>query len=188
MAGVQESGASLAVNGRSPTEIRAASCRETSSTCSGCGWPADATFPEEDDRGAVGAPVAIVSQALAVSAFGSVAEAPWQADRAQQPAVLDYRRRTGGIRRHLQHRRRRCLGHRCDLGLSQSREALSVHDARPTACSISSSSAPRRTATFVEVESELKVLARQLADSHPTRTASSRGGAACVSRARVACL
>jgi predicted permease len=166
MAGVMESNASLAVPGRLPAEARTAMVTANFFELLGVRLSAGRSFTIDEDRGPMGAPVVVVSHRLAQSVFGSPADAlgksiglnsqPFTVIGVAQPAFGGISN-TGGIDAWVTGATLAYLNH-----LKESRYA-----SRENGLFYEFVVRAAPTRTFVEVETELTMLARQLAASHP---------------------
>jgi predicted permease len=165
IAGVQESSSSLAVPGRLPAQTSTAVVTSNFFDVLGVRLSAGRGFTPEEDRGPFGAAVVVVSHRLARSAFGSAAAAVGKsvALNSRQFSVIGVAdpafggiSTTGGVDAWLTGATWAYLNHARPRGTSREDGIFYEFVVR---------AAP--SVTFVEVESELKVLARRLADSYP---------------------
>ena len=165
IAGVQESRSSLAVQGRLPAQTSTAIVTSNFFDVLGVRLRAGRSFTPDEDRGQFGAPVVVISHRLAHSAFGSPEAAlgksialnsrPFSIIGVADPAFGGISQ-TGGVDAWLTGATWPYLNHAKPRSSSREDGIFYEFVVRK---------AP--TATFVEVESELKVLARRLADSSP---------------------
>jgi len=166
IAGVQETTASLGISGAPPSQIQMAFVTADFFEVLGVRLSAGRTFTADEDRGRFGAPVVVVSERLARSAFGAPDAALGKSiSLNSRPfsvigiAAADFGgiTNTGGI----------------DAWLTGATLPYLNHVKEPRAQSRADGPfyqfVVRSTpgVTFLEVESELKVIARQLADAHP---------------------
>ena len=158
IAGVQESSSSLSVPGGLPRQAGTAVVTADFFDVLGVRLSAGRSFTPDEDRGPFGSPVVVISHGLAQSAFGSAQGAlgksialnsrPFSVIGVAPPAFGGISN-TGGIEAWLTGATWPYLNH-----VKESRDDLFY--------GFVVRAAPDRT--FAEVESELKVLARQLAD------------------------
>ena len=166
MAGVQESRSSLAVAGRLPREIGTAMVTADFFDVLGVRFSAGRSFSTDEDRGPFGSPLAVIGHNLAESAFGSARGALGQSillNSRPFPVIGVVAPEFGGV----------SSSGGIDVWLPGATWPYLNHVQRSPASSREDGifyefvvrAAPGRT--FTEVESELKVLARGLADDHP---------------------
>jgi putative ABC transport system permease protein len=166
IAGVMESGSSLAVPGSVPTQTTTAMVTANFFEVLGVRLSAGRTFTADEDLGPFGSPVAVISHRLAQSAFGSPGAALGKsiALNSQPFTVVGVADASfGGI----------SSAGGVDAWLTGATWRYLLHAKQPSPPTRDGGvfyefvvrKAPGRT--FVEVESELKVLARQLSDTHP---------------------
>ena len=165
IAGIQESRSSLAVQGRLPAQTSTAIVTSNFFDVLGVRLRAGRSFTPDEDRGQFGAPVVVISHRLAHSAFGSPEAAlgksialnsrPFSIIGVADPAFGGISQ-TGGVDAWLTGAIWPYLNHAKPRSSSREDGIFYEFVVRKAA-----------TATFVEVESELKVLARRLADSSP---------------------
>lgn len=167
IAGVQESSSSLSVPGGLPRQAGTAVVTADFFDVLGVRVSAGRGFTGDEDRGPFGSPVVVIGYGLAQSAFGSAQGAlgksialnsqPFSVIGVAPPAFGGMSN-TGGIEAWLTGATWAYLNH-VEQPRVRSREDGIFYEFVVRA-------APGRT--FAEVESELRVLARQLADVHPT--------------------
>jgi predicted permease len=167
IAGVQESSSSLSVPGGLPRQAGTAVVTADFFDVLGVRVSAGRGFTGDEDRGPFGSPVVVIGYGLAQSAFGSAQGAlgksialnsqPFSVIGVAPPAFGGMSN-TGGIEAWLTGATWAYLNH-VEQPRVRSREDGIFYEFVVRA-------APGRT--FAEVESELRVLARQLADVYPT--------------------
>ena len=167
IAGVQESSSSLSLPGRLPSQTGTAIVTSNFFDVLGVRLSAGRSFMPEEDRGPFGSPVVVISYGLARSAFGSPEGALGKtiALNSQPFSVIGVAEAafggtgsTGGVDAWLTGATWTYLNH--------AKEARNTSRRNGMFYEFVVRAAPH--ATFVQVESELKVLTRQLADSYPT--------------------
>jgi predicted permease len=166
IAGVQEMSSSLSVPGGLPRQAQTAVVTADFFDVLGVRISAGRTFTPEEDRAPFGSPVVVIGHGLAQSAFGSAENAigksialnsqPFSVIGVAPPA-FGGTLNTGGIEAWL-------TGATFPY-VSNVKEPRAMSRGDGVFYSFVVRAAPDRTSA--EVESELKVLARQLADSHP---------------------
>jgi predicted permease len=165
IAGVQESSSSLSVSGRLPAQTDTAVVTSNFFDVLGVRLSAGRSFTADEDRGPFGASVVVISDRMARAAFGSAEAAlgksislnsrPFSVIGVADP-TFGGTSNIGGVDAWLTGATWPYLNHAKPR--SPSREAGIFYEFVVRA-------AP--SATFVEVENELKVLTRRLADSYP---------------------